>query len=70
MIHDLPPIEQWWPTLPMEFKHRILAHPTAPLDADVIVAIRGVAITPDGYDIIRLSPGELAFVRDQIEPVD
>ena len=69
MVHDLPPIEQWWPTLPIALKHRVQEDLDAPLDTAVISAIRGDE-APEGYDVIRLTPGEQRFVREQGEAVD
>lgn len=70
MTHGLPPIEEWWPTLAIEHKHRVLENPTAPLDREVLDAIRGDEPPTEGYDVIRLTPQEQAFIRDQTEPVD
>ena len=76
-MHDLPPIEVWWPPLSIEFKHQILRDLDAPLSAAALEEIRkrGVeadrpAGADDGYDIIKLSPPERGFILTQVEPVD
>jgi hypothetical protein len=71
LIHDLPPVEEWWPTLSIELKHKVLHDLDGPLDPEVIAELRGDAELPDdGYDIIRLSAEERAFIREQTEQVD
>ncbi|HWR84868.1 MAG TPA: hypothetical protein VN200_02615 [Rhodoglobus sp.] len=72
MIHDLPPVEEWWPTLSIELKHKVLDDLDAPLDRDVIDAIRPqeTDVNADGYDVIRLSAEERQYIREQTEQVD
>ena len=66
MIHDLPPVEEWWPTLSIELKHKVLEDVDAPLAPEVITAVRGDAEAPEGgYDVIRLSAEERRFIREQ-----
>lgn len=78
-MHDLPPIEDWWPLLPIELKHRILRDLNAPLSPVTLDGIRrivsGDAGDPlqqveQGYDIIRLSSADRDFILTQSEPVD
>lgn len=76
-VHTLPPIEAWWPGLPIHLKQQILRDLDAPLSREVLDEVFGESAPSDhingasgGYDIIRLNPEERAFVRTQSEPVD
>ena len=70
-MHTLPPIEQWWPTLPAELKQRVREHLTDPLPAAVLdVILPKVDHVNEGYDFQRLTPADRDFIRTQDEAVD
>ncbi|GAA1779780.1 hypothetical protein [Agromyces lapidis] len=60
-------IEDWWPKLSINSKHRILEDLEAPIHAEVAAEIERLTVGP-APDL--LSPAERRFVLTQIEPVD
>jgi hypothetical protein len=66
------PVEQWWPPLPIEAKHRVLAAIEEAGDADEVVLDDGLVAEIDGPGEApaRLTSHELDFIRTQIEAVD
>jgi hypothetical protein len=68
-MHTLPPVGDWWPGLPEHLKSRVLANLDEPLELVVVDEIlRAQSHDPDGildgYNIIRLTAAERAFVRE------
>jgi len=70
----LPPIEEWWPHLPVEARHEILDAPASPLPDTVLDEIRAITDheVPDPAVLgpVRLSDEDQGFIATQQEPVD
>jgi hypothetical protein len=66
MAQHPAPIEEWWPTLSIELKHRILDDPEAPLGADVLAAAGADEAAGD----VRLSDDDRRFIAEQTEQID
>ncbi|WP_173922735.1 hypothetical protein [Agromyces sp. Marseille-P2726] len=60
-------IERWWPRLSIAARHRVLEDLEAELDDETAAEIESLTgeQAPD-----RLTPGERAYIRTQIEAVD
>jgi hypothetical protein len=58
--------ERWWPHLSIESKHAILADPEGALPEGVRREIAELG----GEASERLEPGDVQFIRTQIEAVD
>ena len=61
------PIERWWPKLSIGSKHRLLEALDEPIDARTADEIASITGHPAPE---RLTNGEQAFIRTQIEAVD
>ncbi|MDF2992450.1 MAG: hypothetical protein K0S37_2964 [Microbacterium sp.] len=69
------PVERWWPPLPIEAKHRVLAAIEEAGDADEVVLDDGLVaeiaeIDGSGEAPARLTSHERDFIRTQTEAVD
>ena len=66
MAEHVTDAERWWPHLSIDAKHAILADPEAALPDDVRSEIAELG----GDAPERLAPGDVQFIRTQIEAVD
>lgn len=69
MHTDLPPIHTWWPELPIDGKHLLLANLDAQLPPPLIAAISEIT----GKDVgqgARLTDDDRAYIETQSEQVD
>lgn len=72
-MHNPPPIEDWWPGLPLHLKQQLLRDPEAPLSRAILDEILGESVGAghvEGYDFIRLTLAERRYLGAQADPVE